>query len=292
MSAASSSSSRSSSSSSKSSASSSSSPSTSSSSSSTSSSIVVEFDQLEIVDVFVDDLVFAGNDRLTGFVVTSTDAAGRVTGSGSHGRGGGRNCAGCDRGRSKLPARGSSAGRWKASRNDRGVVTGVLDGSATRLARGTRYRWTQRRRCLRDRPADDFLERHVRDAHRQRRVPRSISTIGDADLARRARAGPLSSWHVRAMPPFVPVHAVSTMRKYAHRRSRRSVAIMRGTLISRNTIVASNASSNGNHPAAKPKSAWSAAAACTPRNPVCAGGTMSETASRSAMPSAMIPAIS
>jgi len=52
-------------------------------------------------------------------------------------------------------------------------------------------------------------------------------------------------------PPARPAAAIATsaMRKYAHA-APPSVAIVRGTLISRNTIVASSAISTGNQPAA------------------------------------------
>ncbi len=107
-----------------------------------------------------------------------------------------------------------------------------------RARRAFRRRRTQRGEA-RDRPADDFLHRDVGDPHGDRRARRRSAR--SPRRRRRASARRPASSERPSKPPLVP-NAASTIRKYAHA-APPSVAIMRGTLISRNTIVASSATS-------------------------------------------------
>ncbi len=96
-----------------------------------------------------------------------------------------------------------------------------------------------------------------------------------------------------SMPPSRPAaaNAVSSTTKYAHA-APPSVAIMRGTLISRNTIAATSAISTTKNAAPIPNSACSANAVAPPTTPVRDAGATSATPSSIAKPSATMPAIS
>ena len=186
--------------------------------------------------------------------------------------------------------RGNASGRANASRSD--VGPGGRAGAATCFSRGARalavrFARVARMRAPRTiaRPMTCFTETRV--THTVRTSAKKPST-SVAPFAPTSAKSPASSSRPSAPPALA--YRASTIRKYATE-ANPSVAIMRGTLISRKTMPPMSATTTGTSQAARPNAATNACDTALPSAPACAGEA-SAIPSSAAIANAAIPTIS